>query len=145
MRIIQQTDFRPDLHRVAVPVRYIGGQNDMVVPVHRELKTLARHLPESCDFQSRLLAGARHVIIASHPGQTARHITDWVRKVEGRTADQYVRTLVHEFYHLFQTRNMSNRQLNIRHSLRGGSKEKYESEARRIGELAAKRFRVQGL
>ena len=65
----------------------------------------------------------------------------WVRKVEGRTADQYVRTLVHELSHLFQTRNMSNRQLNIRHSLRGGSKEKYESEAWRMGELAAKRFR----
>lgn len=83
MKIIQRTDFRPHLHRVAVPVRYIGGQNDLVVPVQRELETLERHLPESCDFQGRLLADARHVIIASHPGQTARHITDWVREVEG--------------------------------------------------------------
>lgn len=86
MRIIQRTDFRPHLHRVVVPVRYIGGENDRVVPVQRQLETLERHLPESCDFQSRLLAGAGHVIIASHPGQATRHITDWVREAEGLAA-----------------------------------------------------------
>jgi hypothetical protein len=65
----------------------------------------------------------------------------WVRKVEGRPAEQYVRTLVHEFYHLFQTRNMSGRQVLNRHHLSGNSRDKYEGAARRMGELAVKRFR----
>jgi hypothetical protein len=69
----------------------------------------------------------------------------WVRKGERRQADQYVRTIVHELYHLFQARNMLGYQFTVLYYRSELSRSLFEGEARRMGELAAKRFRVWGL
>lgn len=82
MTIVQRTDFRGHLDKVTFPVRYIGGEMDRVVPVHRELATLAELLPPHCEFDARLLARAPHAIIASHPEETSAHICDWVSEIE---------------------------------------------------------------
>lgn len=82
MQIIQRTDFRPHLPRVAFPVRYIGGEKDRLVSVRREVGTLESHLSPACDFQSRVLPAAPHMIIASHPEQTAAQIKSWVQETE---------------------------------------------------------------
>jgi 3-oxoadipate enol-lactonase len=82
MRLIQRTDFRPLLSQVAFPVRYIGGEKDRLVPVQRELRTLQQHLPAICNFQGRVLPGAPHMIIVSHPEQTVEHLAEWVSQAE---------------------------------------------------------------
>ncbi len=82
MNIIQASDFSDRLTEVAFPVRYIGGANDIVVPVRREIATLANYLPKHCDFQSELVRGAPHAMIASHPEATVDHISRWVNEVE---------------------------------------------------------------
>ena len=87
MSIIQRTDFRGLLHQVRFPVRYVGGARDIVVPVRREIATLIAHLPPHCDFQSELLSGAAHNIIASHPRETVEQITRWVREAELKRAE----------------------------------------------------------
>jgi len=68
-----------------------------------------------------------------------RHI--WIRKIDDKLTEQYVRTLVHELYHLFQARNLHDRQFLIKYYRNFKSEDRFESEARRMGELAAKRFR----
>ena len=50
LAIIHQTDVRPHLGRLRVPILYLGGTRDWVVPVRREIKLLRRRLPERCSF-----------------------------------------------------------------------------------------------
>lgn len=85
MRIIQKTDFRDQLEMVRFPVRYVGGARDIVVPVRREIATLDTHLPPHCDFQSELVAGAPHTLIASHPEETAEYISRWARDADAKS------------------------------------------------------------
>lgn len=84
MNIIQSSDFSPQLKKVSFPVRYLGGANDIVVPVRREIATLSAHLPTHCDFQSELLRGAPHAMIASHPEETSERISQWVSEIEAK-------------------------------------------------------------
>ena len=78
LSIIERADFRPHLNRIRFPIRYVGGANDQVVPVRREVETLKRRLPAECGFQSHVIPGGRHAILASHPEPSARRIVDWV-------------------------------------------------------------------
>jgi aminoacrylate hydrolase len=87
MTIIQESDFRDQLKQIKFPVRYLGGARDIVVPVRREIATLLAHLPPHCDFQSELVAGAAHAIIASHPEETVEHMSRWVREAEMKCAE----------------------------------------------------------
>lgn len=82
MAIIERTDVRDRLHQIAHPVRYIGGETDLVIPVHRELATLERHLPEHCEFRSHLIRRGPHAVIASHPEATAEKLAQWVFEIE---------------------------------------------------------------
>lgn len=87
MTIIQESEFRDQLKEIQFPVRYLGGARDILVPVRREIATLLAHLPPHCDFQSELVAGAPHAVIASHPEQTVEHISRWVRETEDKRAE----------------------------------------------------------
>lgn len=82
MRLIQQSDFRQHLADVRFAVRYVGGAADRVVPVEREISTLAHRLPAASGFESELIERAPHAIIASHPKETAERIGHWVRAIE---------------------------------------------------------------
>lgn len=82
MAIIQRADFRSHLGSVEFPVRYLGGTRDIVVPVRREVATLSRRLPAGCRFQSELVAGAPHPILASHPHPTTDQITRWILGID---------------------------------------------------------------
>jgi pimeloyl-ACP methyl ester carboxylesterase len=86
MTIIQESEFQNHLQEIRFPVRYVGGARDIVVPVRREIATLGASLPPHCDFQSALVAGAPHALIASHPEQTVQHILRWVRELEDQRA-----------------------------------------------------------
>jgi pimeloyl-ACP methyl ester carboxylesterase len=87
MSIIQASDFTEQLKEIKFPVRYLGGANDIVVPVRREIATLLAHLPPHCDFRSELVPGAPHAMIASHPQQTAEHLSRWVREIEAKNRE----------------------------------------------------------
>ena len=78
LSIVERADFRTSLHRIRFPIRYVGGGKDQVVPVRREVETLERQLPAQCGFQSHLIPGGRHAVLASHPEPSARRIVDWV-------------------------------------------------------------------
>lgn len=82
MHLIQRADFRPRLGEVKFPVRYLGGADDRVVPVTREVQTLERLLPKACGFDSRLVEHAPHMIVASCPELTVSQLVDWVRAIE---------------------------------------------------------------
>ena len=82
--IMCTSDYRHQLHEVLFPVRYIGGDSDLIVPVKREIRTLSELLSEEAGFQSRLIANAPHMIISSHPVETAGQIADWIMEVDGR-------------------------------------------------------------
>ncbi len=82
LRLIQSSDYRGRLSEVRVPVRYVGGDWDWIVPVKREIGTLASILPGECRFESHLIPRAPHVIISSHPEPTAERIIGWVREAE---------------------------------------------------------------
>lgn len=82
MRLIQASDFRRNLPDVRFPVRYLGGASDRVVPVAREVSTLAHGLPAASTFESELLAHAPHMIVASHPQETASRVSDWIGAIE---------------------------------------------------------------
>jgi len=82
MQLIQTTDFRSRLPGCRVPVRYLGGSSDRVVPVRREIDTLDRLLPDRCSFESRLIPGAPHMLVAARPDETVDRLVDWVRAIE---------------------------------------------------------------
>lgn len=82
LSLIQNADFRPYLNRVRTPVRYLGGASDMVVPVHREVRTLWSGLTPRCRFASALVPDAPHMVIASHPRGSTERICDWIEQVE---------------------------------------------------------------
>lgn len=84
MRLIQKTDFRHRLEEINFPVRYIGGGNDRVIPVAREVAILEHLLPESASFQSHLIPKASHAIIASSPSTTVDYITRWILEIENK-------------------------------------------------------------
>lgn len=89
MQIIQHTDMRCTLSSVDYPVRYIGGANDTVVQVAREVSTLAELLPPGSDFEFRLIAGAPHMIIASHSSLVVDELERWVSIVESQREKPY--------------------------------------------------------
>ena len=82
MRIIEHTDIRDRLHGITHPVRYIGGETDLIIQVQRELATLERHLPKHCEFESHLIEGGPHAVIASHPQRTAETLAHWIYEIE---------------------------------------------------------------
>lgn len=84
MRLIQQADFRHQLSKITFPVRYIGGSNDRVIPVAREVATLKRLLPMSASFDCHLIPNASHAIIASKPATTVKYITRWILEIENK-------------------------------------------------------------
>ena len=86
MSIIQDSEFRDQLKEIGFPVRYLGGERDVVVPVRREIATLQAMLPLHCDFRSELVAGAPHAVVASHPEECAEHLSRWVHEIEDRRA-----------------------------------------------------------
>lgn len=86
MQIIRRTDVRPRLGEVRFPVSYLGGSADGVVPVQREVQTLKDRLAPECRFHSFLVPGAPHIILASHPVDSARHILDWAMPMEEKTS-----------------------------------------------------------
>ena len=75
--IIGQTDLRPRLHELQLPVRYLGGEHDLIVPTKREIATLEELLPDSAAFESHLIAKGPHMIIASHAEETVKRIVEW--------------------------------------------------------------------
>ncbi len=86
--LLGRMDFRHQLHDLRIPVRYIGGEKDLIVPVKREIETLAEILAEEAGFESRLIPGAPHMIIASHAEETAGQLVDWIEALEEVTAPQ---------------------------------------------------------
>ena len=87
MSIIQASDFTVRLKEIESPVRYLGGANDIVVPVRREIATLLAHLPPHCDFRSELVAGAPHAMIPSHAQEIVDHLRRWVGEIEAENSD----------------------------------------------------------
>lgn len=75
---VQAADYRSELHKMHFPVRYIGGARDRVIPVAREIDRLTAALPQMSAFESRLIPGAPHMIVASHPDETTASICDWI-------------------------------------------------------------------
>lgn len=82
MRLIQKCDFRSQLAVIDFPVRYIGGSRDWVVPVKREILSLREALPSRRTFQSHVIPGAPHSILASHPELTVKYIIQWLDEIE---------------------------------------------------------------
>lgn len=82
LAIIGRTDFTSLLGRVQFPVRYIGGGGDRAVRVHDEVRLLRRRLPASAEFESHIIPGAPHAILASHPRPTAERLSRWVAEME---------------------------------------------------------------
>ena len=80
--LLGRTDFRHQLHDLRVPVRYIGGEKDLIVPVKREIETLNEILAEETGFESHLIPGAPHMIIASHPEETVGRLVRWIQGLE---------------------------------------------------------------
>lgn len=79
LAIIQSADFRSLLGELTLPVGYIGGGSDPIVPVRREIETLRRGLPAACRFRWRLVDGAPHPILPARPVECTRFIVDVVR------------------------------------------------------------------
>ena len=86
--LLGRTDFRHHLHDLRVPVRYIGGEKDLIVPVKREIETLEEILAEEIGFESRLIPGAPHMIIASHAEETVGQLVEWIDALEEVAAQQ---------------------------------------------------------
>ncbi len=82
MRLIQRCDFRSQLAGINFPVRYIGGSRDWVVPVTREIMSLREALSSRRVFQSHIIPGAPHAILASHPELTVKYIIHWMDEIE---------------------------------------------------------------
>ncbi len=80
--LISQADIRHQLHELRFPVRYIGGESDIIVPVKREIRTLEEILAEETQFESRLIRGGPHTIISSHPEETAGQLVEWIGAIE---------------------------------------------------------------
>lgn len=81
LRIICDADYRRRLAEVNIPVRYIGGGWDIIVPVRREIATLEANLPKAAGFESHLIPRASHVIAATRPEETAERITAWTTEL----------------------------------------------------------------
>lgn len=88
MDIIQRSDFRPAIDGLSVPVRYLAGARDLIVPVKREVSVLARALPSSARFESELVPGAPHMILLSHPERSSEVILRWVREIEADSSGE---------------------------------------------------------
>lgn len=82
LELIQESDYRDNLHAISFPVRYIGGERDVIVPVRREIQTLMDSLPAEADFKSRVIPGGPHMIVSSHPEETAGQIIEWAEESE---------------------------------------------------------------
>ncbi len=88
LELISRLDFRHHLHDLQVPVRYIAGELDRIVSVEREIETLREILPAETGFESRVIPGAPHMIIASHPKETAAQLIAWIGALEGEPVEE---------------------------------------------------------
>ena len=82
--LICTSDYRHQLNVVVCAVRYIRVESGWRVPVRGELRTLEGILSEEVGCQSCRIADAPHMIISSHPVETAEQITDWIVDLEER-------------------------------------------------------------
>jgi pimeloyl-ACP methyl ester carboxylesterase len=82
MHLVRQADLRPQLPGLRLPVLYIGGESDSVVPVRREVETLKNLLPLKDAFRAVLYAGAPHPILPVRYQEVAELIEGWVREHE---------------------------------------------------------------
>lgn len=82
MKIIYSTDLRTRLGELKVPMAYMGGERDLVVPVRREVSSFQKLLRPECGFRYKLYANKPHPILPSHPHECAAFIAEWVRDVE---------------------------------------------------------------
>jgi pimeloyl-[acyl-carrier protein] methyl ester esterase len=74
LRWLQQSDLRPELMEIPVPVLMIYGELDHIVPVPTTPSITLRH-PSS---RIQRLAEAGHVPFVSHPDKVARIVTDFL-------------------------------------------------------------------
>lgn len=82
LEIVQRADLRPGLGELRLPVFYLGGGRDSVVPVRREIKTLRKRLPAESRFRSELLPKAPHPILPARPRECAELIGGWIAECE---------------------------------------------------------------
>lgn len=80
--LIAEADYRHLLGDLSLPVRYIGGDEDLIVPVKREIRTLELMLSPESRFESHVIEGGPHMIIQSHAEETAGRIVEWVLDAE---------------------------------------------------------------
>jgi pimeloyl-ACP methyl ester carboxylesterase len=78
---VHKANYIPQLDTMQFPVRYIGGDRDPIIPVAGEISILHKSLPQESAFESHLIPGAGHMIIASHPDETTSAICDWIREI----------------------------------------------------------------
>lgn len=85
LEIIKRTDVRKLLGGLRLPILYLGGSLDLVVPVRREIRCLSRNLHENCAFRPVLLKGAPHAIVPARFREVTGLITDWIAEQEAKT------------------------------------------------------------
>lgn len=78
MRLVRHADLRPQLGELRLPVFYIGGAADRIVPVRQEIATYQRLLPMKDAFRGVILPGAPHPVIPARHQQVADLIEEWV-------------------------------------------------------------------
>jgi pimeloyl-ACP methyl ester carboxylesterase len=88
MRLIYRADYRPRLTEIKIPVGYIGGGRDWVVPVRREIATLEKLLPAACGFRSKLWENDPHPILPTRPADCAAWLGEWINEIEALNAQQ---------------------------------------------------------
>jgi pimeloyl-ACP methyl ester carboxylesterase len=82
MRIIYGTDLRARLGEIRVPVGYIGGERDRIVPVRREIATLQQSLAPACRFRAHLIPREPHPILAARPYECTQWLSRWITELE---------------------------------------------------------------
>jgi pimeloyl-ACP methyl ester carboxylesterase len=83
LAIIHRTDLRRPLATLRLPVLYLGGAKDRIVPVRREIAWLERGLDQSCGFRKIIFPGAPHPILPARYREVARAILQWIAEHEG--------------------------------------------------------------
>ncbi|MCL5271004.1 MAG: alpha/beta hydrolase [bacterium] len=81
LRLIQHADFRGRLNEIGMPVAYLGGAADRIVPVREEVAVLERVLAPVCRFRSRIIPGAPHPILPACAREAARFVMEWINSV----------------------------------------------------------------
>lgn len=82
LSILSQSDFSASLGAVRFQVRYVGGGGDTMIPVRREAALMAARLPFRCGFESEIVPGAPHGVLASHAERVCERLTGWIKEIE---------------------------------------------------------------